>query len=87
MFSDTLGPNQVCTLPGSSSGQTLVTGRNYLSAGYDMNVSDIWRRNLVVLIAFFFVFQLTQVLLIEFYPVSDILFGSFPGPVLIYLGV
>lgn len=38
-----------------------------------MNVSDLWRRNLLVLIGFFLVFQLTQVLLIEYYPVRKVM--------------
>ncbi|THH33132.1 hypothetical protein EUX98_g1017 [Antrodiella citrinella] len=67
-YPDTLGPNQVCTLAGAEPGNTIVSGRSYLSAGYALDVSDLWRRNLLVLIGFFLLFQLTQVLLIEYYP-------------------
>ena len=66
---DGLGPNQVCTLFGSTPGETLVSGREYLSAGYGLDVSDLWRRNFLVLIGFMVVFQFTQMLLIEYYPV------------------
>lgn len=69
--SDGLGPNQVCTLPGSSPGSSLVAGRDYLRAGFGLNVSDIWRRNFLVLVGFFILFQITQVLLIEYYPVRS----------------
>lgn len=41
-----------------------------MSTGFDLNVSDIWRRDFLVLLGFFLLFQITQVLLIEFYPVS-----------------
>lgn len=68
---DTVGPNQVCTLFGSTSGDTHVTGSAYLSAGYALNVSDLWKRNFLVLVGFFLLFQITQVLLIEYYPVSQ----------------
>ncbi|KAI0347995.1 ABC-transporter [Trametopsis cervina] len=67
-YPEILGPNQVCTLFGSTPGSTIVTGSAYLEAGYSLKIDDLWRRNLVVLIAFFIVFQITQVLLIEYYP-------------------
>lgn len=65
-----LGPNQVCTLFGSTPGSTQVPGPSYLSVGYGLNVADIWRRNFTVLVGFFIAFQITQMLLIEYYPVS-----------------
>ena len=64
-----LGPNQVCTLFGSTGGSTAVSGRDYLSVGYGLNVDDLWRRNFTVLLGFFIAFQITQMLLIEYYPV------------------
>ncbi|EKM61431.1 uncharacterized protein PHACADRAFT_248034 [Phanerochaete carnosa HHB-10118-sp] len=67
-YPDMLGPNQICTLFGSTSGQTEVSGRAYLSAGYGLDVSDLWRRNFVVLVGFLITFQITQMLLIEYYP-------------------
>ncbi|KDQ63068.1 hypothetical protein JAAARDRAFT_202584 [Jaapia argillacea MUCL 33604] len=63
-----LGVNQVCTLFGASGGQDLIAGRSYLDIGYGMIVSDIWRRNLLVLIAFLIFFQFTQILALEFFP-------------------
>lgn len=65
-----LGQNQVCTLFGSTPGSTQVSGASYLSVGYGINVSDLWRRNFTVLLGFFILFQFTQMLLIEYYPVS-----------------
>ncbi|KAG5643545.1 hypothetical protein DXG03_000686 [Asterophora parasitica] len=63
-----LGPNQACTLFGSKSGSALIAGRDYLSAGYGLNVADLWRRNFLVLLGFLLAFQLTQILALEFYP-------------------
>ncbi|KAF7797165.1 hypothetical protein EIP86_008357 [Pleurotus ostreatoroseus] len=63
-----LGPNQVCTLFGAEPGSSVVHGPAYVSAGYGIDVADQWRRNFLVVVGFFFLFQLTQVLLIEFYP-------------------
>ncbi|KAI0660568.1 ABC-2 type transporter-domain-containing protein [Cubamyces menziesii] len=63
-----LGPNQICTLFGAIPGQDIVSGRNYVNIGYGLNVSDLWRRNFLVLAGFFLLFQLTQVLLIEYFP-------------------
>ncbi|RPD82151.1 hypothetical protein L226DRAFT_497300 [Lentinus tigrinus ALCF2SS1-7] len=66
-----LGPNQICTLYGATPGQDLVNGRNYVNIGFGLNVTDIWRRNFLVVIGFLFLFQLTQVLLIEYFPHFD----------------
>ena len=63
-----VGPNQICTLYGAVPGQQTVRGRDYVDIGYGLNVSDLWRRNFLVLLGFVFLFQLTQVLLMEFFP-------------------
>jgi hypothetical protein len=68
--SDVIGPNQACTLFGSSAGQSEISGKSYVASGYDLQTADLWRRNLLVLIGFFLLFQLTQVLAIEFFPVN-----------------
>ncbi|KAI0830812.1 ABC-2 type transporter-domain-containing protein [Trametes gibbosa] len=70
-YPDGLGPNQVCTLFGAIPGENIVSGRNYVNFGYGLNVSDLWRRNFLVLLGFFFLFQLTQVFLIEYFPQYD----------------
>ncbi|KAJ3718556.1 ABC-2 type transporter-domain-containing protein [Lentinula raphanica] len=67
-YPDGLGPNQVCTLFGASSGSTSVTGHQYIFAGYDLNTTDLWRRCFLVLVGMFFFFQLTQVIALEFFP-------------------
>ncbi|KAJ3718555.1 ABC-2 type transporter-domain-containing protein [Lentinula raphanica] len=67
-YPDGLGPNQVCTLFGASSGSTSVTGHQYIFAGYGLNTTDLWRRCFLVLIGMFFFFQLTQVIALEFFP-------------------
>jgi hypothetical protein len=67
--SDVLGPNQACTLFGSTTGQTDISGKSYVAAGFSLQTTDIWRRNLLVLIGFFLLFQLTQVLAIEYFSV------------------
>ena len=71
-MSDPLGDNQVCTLFGSEPGSTTVAGADYLQAGYSLDIADQWRRNFVVLLGFFITFQVTQLLLIEFFPVSSV---------------
>jgi hypothetical protein len=62
---ETLGPNQVCTVFGSTPGNDQILGRSYLDASYSLHVSDIWRRNFVVLVGFFVFFLCAQVVAIE----------------------
>lgn len=71
LHSDALGPNQACTLFGAQAGSDAITGRDYMRVGYSLDPADLWRRNLLVLIGFFVLFQLTQIMSIEFYPVSS----------------
>ncbi|KAI0945373.1 hypothetical protein AcW1_001611 [Taiwanofungus camphoratus] len=68
IYPDYLGPNQACTLYGASGGNSEISGRTYIDVGYGLVVSDIWRRNFLVLLGFFVVFQITQVLLVEYFP-------------------
>ncbi len=68
---DGLGPNQICTLFGAIPGQQIVSGRNYVSLGFGLNVTDIWRRNFLVVVGFLILFQITQILLIEYFPHFD----------------
>ncbi|KAG5635015.1 hypothetical protein H0H81_012718, partial [Sphagnurus paluster] len=63
-----VGPNQACTLFGSTSGSDIISGRDYLKAGYHIDTADIWRRNFLVLVAFLIVFQVTQIIALEFFP-------------------
>ena len=68
---DQLGPNQACTLFGAKSGSNIISGVDYIAAGYGLDVNDLWRGNLPVLIGFFLLFQLTQILVLaKFVPVS-----------------
>ena len=68
-FRDQLGPYQACTLFGAQSGSDIIPGGRYLAVGYGLDVSDLWRRNFLVLVAFFFFFQFTQVVALEYFPV------------------
>ncbi|BGO92884.1 hypothetical protein NBRC10512_008005 [Rhodotorula toruloides] len=63
-YPGTLGPNQVCTLPGSSPGNPIVPGGAYISASFDYNVADQWR-NWGITIVFFVGFTLIQAYLAE----------------------
>ena len=63
-----LSVNQACTLFGAESGNALISGRNYIRVGYGLDPADLWRRNFVVLVGFFLVFQIAQLLALEFYP-------------------
>jgi hypothetical protein len=66
----TIGPNQVCTLLGAKRGFNTTSGRSYLLTAYDMDDRDIWRRNFVVLLGWMLFYQVTQILILEFLPVS-----------------
>ena len=57
---------------GAESGNAIVSGKEYVSTGYSLETADLWRRNLVVLLGFLVVFQFTQMLLIEYYPVGSL---------------
>ena len=65
-----IGPNQVCTLLGAKPGVNTTSGRSYLLNGYDMDDRDIWRRNFVVLLCWMLFYQVTQILILDFLPVS-----------------
>ncbi|KAF5375215.1 hypothetical protein D9758_000491 [Tetrapyrgos nigripes] len=67
-YPDGLGPNQVCTLFGAQGGSSIITGEQYINAGYGIHSADEWRRCFVVLIGFFIVFQLAQVIALEYFP-------------------
>jgi len=68
---DKLGPYQACTLFGAQSGSDIIPGDRYLAVGYGLDVNDMWRRNFLVLVAFFFFFQITQIVALEFFPVRQ----------------
>ncbi|KAG5652201.1 hypothetical protein H0H81_005936 [Sphagnurus paluster] len=67
-YPDDLGPNQACTLFGSKIGSNIISGRDYLLAGYDINTSNLWRRSFLVLVGFLLAFQLTQMIALEYFP-------------------
>ena len=69
-YPEVLGPNQACTLYGAAPGLDAVDGASYISAGFSMNVHDLWRRNFIVLFGWFLFYQIAQVLLIEYLNVS-----------------
>lgn len=71
-YPEVLGPNQACTLYGATPGLDTVDGAAYVSNGYFLNVHDLWRRNLLVLIGWFLFYQIAQVLLIEYLNVSSL---------------
>ncbi|KAJ7897281.1 pleiotropic drug resistance ABC transporter [Mycena olivaceomarginata] len=70
-YPEGLGPNQACTLFGATAGSSLVPGESYISAGYGLSSSNLWKRNFLVLLAFMIVFQLTQILSLEYFPAYD----------------
>jgi CDR ABC transporter len=55
---------------GAKSGSTIVSGKDYIKAGYDLNVDDRWHTDFVVLVVFLFFFWFTQTVVIEIFPVS-----------------
>lgn len=64
-YPEGLGPNQVCTFFGAQPGQTVVHGSDYINDGFQLASSDLWKRNFVVLVALFLVFQVTQYIAME----------------------
>ncbi|KAJ7492238.1 P-loop containing nucleoside triphosphate hydrolase protein [Mycena latifolia] len=68
-YPDGLGPNQACTLFGSTAGSINVSGSEYISAGYGLNAANMWKRNLLVLLGFLIAFQITQILSLEYFPI------------------
>lgn len=67
IYPNDLGPNQVCTLFGAQPGSDVIPGKDYLEAGFALNTADIWRRNLVVTVAFIVFFLFTQLVVIELF--------------------
>ncbi|KAI6133706.1 pleiotropic drug resistance ABC transporter [Pisolithus croceorrhizus] len=67
IYPNDLGPNQVCTLYGAQPGSDAIPGKNYLEAGFALNTADIWRRSLVVTVAFIIFFLFTQLVAIELF--------------------
>jgi len=65
-----LGPNQACTVYGATPGETVIAGSTYIKAAYDLDPADLWRRSFLVLVGFFFLFQITQIVVLEYFPVS-----------------
>jgi ATP-binding cassette, subfamily G (WHITE), member 2, SNQ2 len=65
-----LGPNQVCTLFGARPGSNTTSGRSYLEAAYGMDEHVMWRRNFVVLLGWILFYQITQILILDLFPVS-----------------
>lgn len=63
-YPDNVGPNQLCSLPGSGVGQNLVDGNDYMYAGYEFTKSHIWR-NFGILMGFWAFFMILQMFLIE----------------------
>jgi ATP-binding cassette subfamily G (WHITE) protein 2 (SNQ2) len=65
-YPNIVGPNQACTLYGSQPGSSIVSGADYIKAGFSLDVNDLWRRNFLVVVGFFIFFIITQMLVIEY---------------------
>jgi hypothetical protein len=59
-----LGPNQACTLPGASPGNSLVSGDAYMATSFEYRQKDIWR-NFGILVLFFVAFVVLQIVAME----------------------
>ncbi|KAF7347495.1 Pleiotropic drug resistance ABC transporter protein [Mycena venus] len=70
-YPDGLGPNQACTLFGSSAGGSIVSGKSYISAGYGLDSSNLWKLDFLVLLGFMLLFQLSQIISLEYFPAYD----------------
>lgn len=69
-YPDVVGPNQACTLYGASPGSSTVSGASYIKTGFSLDVDDLWRRNFVVVVAWFIFFIVAQVFVIEYLQVG-----------------
>jgi len=69
-YPEIVDQNQACALYGATPGLNTVGGASYIAAGYSLNVHDLWRRNILVLIGWFLFYQIAQVILIEYLNVS-----------------
>ncbi|KAH8835157.1 P-loop containing nucleoside triphosphate hydrolase protein [Flagelloscypha sp. PMI_526] len=63
-----LGPNQVCTLFGAKPGTDIIDGADYLAGGYGIYTSDLWRRNFAILVGMMIFFQITQIIILDYFP-------------------
>ncbi|KIJ54162.1 hypothetical protein M422DRAFT_25123 [Sphaerobolus stellatus SS14] len=71
-YPDVLGPNQVCTLFGSTPGNPVIEGVDYIRSGYDLNIHNIWRMQFLALIGLFLLLNLLQIFALEYYrPTPD----------------
>ncbi|KAI0059439.1 hypothetical protein BV25DRAFT_1828964 [Artomyces pyxidatus] len=61
-----LGPNQVCTLYGSTPGSDVIPGSAYIDVAYGLNAADLWRRNFIVLFGWIIFFQFTQIIALDY---------------------
>lgn len=59
-----VGPNQMCSLPGSHPGSGVVTGTDYMHAAFQYSKAHIWR-NYGVLIGWFCFYMFLQALFME----------------------
>ena len=69
-YPNIVGPNQACTLYGAQPGSSVVSGADYIKAGFSLDVDDLWRRNFLVVVGWLFFFIITQMLVIEYLQVS-----------------
>ncbi|KAH9815156.1 pleiotropic drug resistance ABC transporter [Melampsora americana] len=63
-YPSTLGPNQICTLRGSRSGNPIVTGEDYISASFTYSKEHVWR-NFGIEVAYFVLFTLCLLIAVE----------------------
>jgi ATP-binding cassette subfamily G (WHITE) protein 2 (SNQ2) len=69
-YPEIVGLNQACTLYSATPGAETVDGASSISAGYSLNVRELWGRDFVVLLGWFLFYQIVRVLLIEYLNVS-----------------
>ncbi|ORY59909.1 pleiotropic drug resistance ABC transporter [Leucosporidium creatinivorum] len=59
-----LGPNQVCTLVGSTPGTAAVSGAQYIAGNFEYDVANLWR-NFGITLVFFIGFNIMQAWAVE----------------------
>ncbi|GAA6042344.1 hypothetical protein JCM8097_003859 [Rhodosporidiobolus ruineniae] len=66
-YPTSLGPNQVCTVAGSTPGSSVIPGMDYLHASYGYTTGIQWR-NFGILVAYFLVMSVVQAICAEYMP-------------------
>jgi len=72
-YPDGIGPNQICTVVGSTEGSNVIDGGVYINTAFQLDTANLWKKCFLVLLAFLCAFQAAQVVIMEKFPVCYVL--------------